>query len=650
MNRGGRSGETALALALEAVSRHEIPPADLCLTLAREYRKIGDLAAAWRWALAVVDAGDDFTAWRSAAALLDACAAGAPPPRRTVRIAVAGSYTTEQLVTMLRVASARIGIAADITNGGYAQYRQEILDPTSSLHAASPDLVLVATHEGEVGLPLLADDPVAAVESELERWTSLWRAVDRHSAARVVQHNFVVPSGPPWGHLSVQLTNSRYAMLQSLNARLGSAAAEARGVSIVDCDRIAAEFGKDRWADARYWHLSKQAVSLEALPLLSRHTAAVIAAGLGLSRKCIVLDLDNTLWGGIIGEDGLEGIALGNGPRGEAFVAFQDYLHALRERGVVLAVVSKNNDADAREPFERLPDMRLKLEDIACFAAGWSAKPDSIRAVARQLGLGLDALVFVDDNPAERQAVRSALPEVDVVPLPQDPAGYVRALSRYLMLEPSAFTAEDADRTRQYQARAEAARLESSAESVEEFLAGLRMQAIVRPFDDIDLPRIEQLIGKTNQFNLTTRRHGLPYLRAVMADARAIHLTLRLRDRFADHGLVAVLIATPRDGALDIDSWLMSCRVIGRTVEHELFRQLLRRARECGYDVLTGTHIPTAKNELVRDLYARLGFERIGEVEGATRWRYDLARGDEPGGRYIEVMDDWHPADDAGAA
>jgi FkbH-like protein len=551
---------------------------------------------------------------------------------------------------MLRLAAARSGIALDVVDGAYGQYRQEILDPRSPLYASIPDFVLIATHERELGLPSLADAAAAAVETELERWTSLWRAVGRHSAARVVQHNFVVPPGPPWGHLSAQLPESRHAMTLALNVRLGVAAAQSRGVAIVDCDRIASEFGKTRWVDPRYWHLSKQAVSLEALPLLARHTAAVIAASLGLGRKCIVLDLDNTLWGGIVGEDGLEGIALGSGPKGEAFVAFQEYLQALRQRGVILAVVSKNNDADAREPFEKHPDMRLRLEDIACFAAGWSAKPDSIRAVARQLGIGLDALVFVDDNPAERQAVRSALPDVDVVRLPSDPASYVRTLSQYLLLEPASFTAEDADRTRQYQARAEAARLESTADSIEEFLSGLRMRAVVRPFDDIDLPRIEQLIGKTNQFNFTTRRHALPQLRRFMADPGCVHLSLRLRDRFADHGLVAVLIATPRDGALDIDSWLMSCRVIGRTVEAELFRQLVRRARNSGYNALTGTYIPTPKNDLVRDLYPRFGFESLGEMDGVTRWRYDLRDGEEPRGRYIEVVDDWYTADDAGAA
>jgi FkbH-like protein len=308
-------------------------------------------------------------------------------------------------------------------------------------------------------------------------------------------------------------------------------------------------------------------------------------------------------------------------------------------------VVSKNNAADAREPFEKHPDMRLRLGDIACFSAGWDAKPDSVRAVARELGIGLDALLFVDDNPAERHAVRAALPDVDVLVLPEDPAYYVRALSRYLLLEPAAFTAEDAARTSQYQARAEAAALEAASGSMPEFLRSLRMRATLRPFDELDLPRIEQLIGKTNQFNLTTRRHALPRLRQFLATAGSVAFSVRLRDRFTDHGLVGVLIAVPDGDALDIDTWLMSCRVIGRTVEEAMLGELLRRARALGYNVVSGTYAPTAKNELVRDLYSRLGFEAAGGDGGSTRWRYDLRRVDDTKTQYIEVADEQHAAD-----
>jgi FkbH-like protein len=339
----------------------------------------------------------------------------------------------------------------------------------------------------------------------------------------------------------------------------------------------------------------------------------------------LVLDLDNTLWGGVVGEDGLAGIRLGAGsPEGEAYVAFQEYVLALKRKGVVLAVCSKNDEADALEPFERHPEMRIRRQDLAALVADWRTKSECIRAIARGLGVGLDSVVFVDDNPVERQGVRELLPEVDVVTLPEEPALYARALSRYLYFETSALTAEDAGRTAQYRARAELQATESAAGSVEEFYRGLRMEAVVAPFDELSLPRIAQLIGKTNQFNLTTRRHGLPQLEAFVRDPSCVHLYLRLRDRFADHGLVGVLIALGDADALEIESWLMSCRVIGRTADAEMLAHLSRIALERGYRLLRGTYVPTAKNGLVKELYGNFGFTPAGERGGVTTWNYDL--------------------------
>jgi FkbH-like protein len=460
------------------------------------------------------------------------------------------------------------------------------------------------------------------MQRELEKWTTLWRSARQRCKARIVQHNFAIPPEQPFGHLGARLEGSRYAMTQALNLRLGAAAGE--DAAIVDCERLSAMIGKLRWFDSKYWHLAKQAVSLEALPLLARHTAAVIAASLGLSKKCIVLDLDNTLWGGVIGEDGLAGIKLGGSPAGEAHVAFQEHLLKLKDKGLLLAVCSKNNDADAKEPFLKHPEMRIKLDDIACFMANWETKPRNLRQIASTLNIGIDSLVFVDDNPAERTIVRQLVPEVEVITLPADPSGYIRALESCLLLETPSFTEEDRLRTAQYRGRAAIAELEASAASIEEFYRSLAMSAVVKPFDSIDLPRIAQLLGKTNQFNLTTRRHGVPQLQAFMANPDCVHLSLRLRDRFADHGLVSLAIALKRDDALDIETWLMSCRVIGRTVEAELLKHLCLHAQRLGCHKLTGTYIPTAKNGMVKDIYARFGFDKTGDDNGVTRWCYDL--------------------------
>jgi FkbH-like protein len=288
-------------------------------------------------------------------------------------------------------------------------------------------------------------------------------------------------------------------------------------------------------------------------------------------------------------------------------------------------VCSKNNEADAREPFEKHPDMVLGTGDIAAFVANWRTKPENLRDIARILNIGLDALAFADDNPAEREIVRQMVPEIEVITLPADPAGYVRAVDDSLLFETASFTAEDAGRTRQYKARAETARLEASAESLEDFYESLGMEARIAPIDEMTLPRVVQLLGKTNQFNLTTRRHSMEAVRGFVADPECVHIGLALRDRFAEHGLVGVLIAFRRGETLDIDTWLMSCRVIGRTVENEMLAELCRRAAELGCSTLRGTYAPTAKNGMVSGLYAKFGFEQVGELDGTTSWSYDLA-------------------------
>lgn len=615
----GRFEEAAAAYAAAAAGEAHAP--GLCLKLARCQERLGNGADAMRWALAAADTAEDFTSWQAAAGIARRHVDADAPPRRA-RLAILGSYTTSQFATLLWLAALRVGIALELYECGYAQYRQEILDPASRLYEFDPDVIVLAVHSGELALPGYSAAPEDDVAAEMGRWQSLWRTLQERSTAVLVQHLFALPPEAPLGHLGSTLPGSRAVMAQAVNTELAASVPD--NVAVVDCERLASLVGKRRWFDARYWHLAKQAVALDALPVLARHTAAVVAARLGLGKKCLVLDLDNTLWGGIIGEDGLRGIRLGDTPEGEAFQAFQESVLALKERGVILAVCSKNNDADAREVFERHPAMRIGLDDIAVFVADWRPKPEQLRSVAAALDIGVDSLVFVDDNPAEREAVRQLLPEVDVVTLPADPAGYVAALSEYLLFEPASFTAEDSRRTKHYRARADAAAAAASAETMEDFYRSLEMRAVVSPFTEDDLPRIAQLVGKTNQFNVTTRRHSAAALAGFAADPDCAHLTVRLRDRFADHGLIAVVIAFRRGDALEIDTWLMSCRVIGRRLEETTFHELCRAATDRGCTQIRGSYVPTARNGLVRDLFARLGFEPVGESDGVTEWEYDL--------------------------
>jgi FkbH-like protein len=614
----------AIDAYLKAAEDVEPAPASLCLALARTYARLENIPQAVRWATAVVDAGDDFPAWMAAAALIDkATKWKIAEPRRRARVALAGSFTTSQLKSILPLAALRHGIELDVWETPYGQYRQELLDSKSELYRRDPNFVVLAVHEGELTLPFLSQNPATDVAEEIARWATLWEAASLRSSARVLQFNFALPAEAPMGHLGTRLPASRYAMAQAVNTGLGAAASSK--VTIVDCERLSALVGKEKWTDPRYWQLSKQAVSMQALPLLARHLTAVIAADLGLSRKCLVLDLDNTLWGGVIAEDGLAGIKLGGDQTGEAFVAFQEYIRQLKDKGVILAACSKNNESDAKEPFERHPEMRLKLDDFAAFVANWEPKADNLVRIAETLNIGLDSLVFVDDNPVERAAVRRAMLQVDVISLPADPAYYTRTLSQYLMFETTTFTAEDTRRTEQYRARTLAARLEKSAGSLEELWESLEMTATIAPFDELNLPRIVQLIGKTNQFNLTTRRYGQAQLEAFMQDPDCVHFSLRLRDRFTDHGLVALMIGIQRGQILDIDTWLMSCRVIGRTVDRTMLAHLCTHAAHRGAKTIRGLYIPAAKNQLVKDIYSQFGFLPAEEIADGQAWHYDLA-------------------------
>jgi len=617
------AAETGDELARAASAAGESATAAECLQLARGFERAGDPHEALRWALAVPDTTDDFTSWQAAAAIAARTASAYGDVRRTARLALVGSYTTSQLATMLRLAALREGIALEIYESPFGQYRQEVLDARSAMYAFSPDVIVVAVHDRDLALPQHSAAPAEDLSNEAERWHSLWHAVASRSSATVVQHLFAIPPEAPFGHLGATLPGARPALIQKLNADLAASCPD--HVAVVDCDRLAALIGKRRWFDARYWHFAKQGVALDALPLLARHTVAVVAARLGLTRKCLVLDLDNTLWGGIVGEDGLDGLRLGDTAEGEAFQAFQESILTLKNRGVVLAVCSKNNEADAKEVFERHPSMRIALDDIAVFVADWRPKPEQLRTVAAELDIGLDALVFVDDNPVEREAVRQLLPEVDVIRLPDEPADFVQALSDYLLFEPASFTHEDARRTELYRGRAAARQASTTAESLEDFFRSLEMHATISPFTSANLPRVAQLVGKTNQFNLTTRRHSAATLASFVADDACVHRTFTLADKFTHHGLVGLVIAFAKGETLEVDTWLMSCRVIGRTLEQTVLDELVDCARERCCTTIIGTYEPTQKNALVADLYAKLGFTPLSQDAERRRWSYDVA-------------------------
>ncbi len=540
-----------------------------------------------------------------------------------LRLAIVGSSTVEHLLPSIRVAALRRKVMVDVYIAPYGLYRQEILNPSSDLYQFVPDVVLMALGADALSVQLPLHSPMSvvqdSVQQQVEEWEHLWIVLSEQCSATIIQHLLVLPPETLFGQYDALLPASRNNILSEANSVLRKKARQ-RNVLLLDVDALASTIGKNNWCDPSLWHHAKQEISPAFAPLYGDAVSGLLAALRGLSYKCLVLDLDNTLWGGVIGDDGLEGIEIGQGnATGEAFLAFQNYVKSLKERGIILAVCSKNNEDNALEPFKLHPEMVLKQDDISCFVANWDDKATNIRQIASQLNIGLDSLVFFDDNPVERGIVRQYVPEIAVVEVPEDPANYVRCLASTGYFDAVSFSADDQVRTEQYIANRQRQTLKDTAHTIDSFLETLKMEMIVSPFEKLSIPRITQLINKSNQFNLTTRRYTQVQVEEMASDPTILDFQIRLSDKFGDNGLISVVIGKPSPDdpqSLHLDTWLMSCRVLGRQVEHEVLNSIAERAQKCGFNVLVGEYIKTAKNDMVKDLYERLGFTRIHEDSG----------------------------------
>jgi FkbH-like protein len=554
-------------------------------------------------------------------------AAGAVQSPRQCRLAMLGNATFDFALPVLKAVAFASGIDLTTFRGSYNQHIQEVMDGASGLHEFAPEIIVLALDWRWLALEELVTDPATIIAQKLQEIETIWHSIAAEFHCHIIQHNFAVPELSPFGALSARSGTGKANVIRRLNLALFERSAMRSDVTVLDVDEIASLFGKRAWDDARLWIAAKQYPAPEAAGLLAAHQVSMLRALLGLSAKCLVLDLDNVLWGGIIGEDGIGGIRLGGSAEGEAYIEFQKYIKSLRDRGVILAVCSKNNEADAKAPFVDHPEMVLRLDDIAIFAANWSTKVDNLREIARRLNIGLDSMVFVDDNPVEREHVRRSIPEIEVPEMPADPALYTESLHRELLFETLTITKEDKARANSYKANFEREALQVSAGSLDHFLAGLEMQLELRPFDQPNLPRIVQLINKTNQFNLTTRRMPAEQVEAYAARSENYTQFIRLRDRFGDSGITGVLMASPEGNALMIDVWLMSCRVLGRKVEEAMISAAWNDARAAGFKALLGRYVPTAKNGQVADLYERMGFTFLEQsADGVRSYRAELNR------------------------
>jgi FkbH-like protein len=592
-----------------------------------------DLSEAWAALVQLANYNLDFLKTDHLGAVLRKRFSDAPPPglaTRPVRLAVLGTSTLSHLISGMRVGALRRNVWIDVYEGDYGQYVSELRDPNSALHAFKPDMVLLSLDSvhllrgfSAVTTPAEATSEVEAVLAHVQ---DCWRLVREQFGCPVIQQTLLPVFSPVMGGDENRLPSSKVRGVTRVNEAIRQAA-ESDNIDILSIDDWVSRFGLASWHNPTLWHRAKQQVSPVASPFYGDLVGRLIGARQGLSAKCLVLDLDNTLWGGVIGDDGLEGIVLGQGSAaGEAFLVLQNYALELARRGILLAVCSKNDEVNAFAAFDQHPDMLLKRSDITCFVANWDDKAKNIRQIAKRLNIGLDSLVFVDDNPFERNLVRTELPMVRVPELHDEPGLMARTVADAGYFEGVGLTDEDRERTQQYRANAERVSLQADASDMESYLRSLDMKLIWRPFDRIGLPRIVQLINKTNQFNLTTRRYTEREVAAVIDDPRQFGLQLRLVDRFGDNGIIGIVIGViGADGRCRLDTWLMSCRVLGRQVEEATLNIVDAEACRLSATTLVGEYLPTAKNAMVAELYPRLGFAPEAAANSGQVWMLDLA-------------------------
>ncbi len=534
-------------------------------------------------------------------------------PLSSLSMAILANSTFDLVIDELPAAAARHGVAAVLSAAPFDQVMQSALDPTSEVNRADVDVVWLAVDHRWFGLENgVAAEPDKRLAEAVDQISTVVHALRNHGGHTVIMQTVPVPPLPLFGSFDARVAGSQRALIQHLNTAIAAIAAETSSI-VADIAALAAQVGADQWFDPVSWNLYKLPCSPTCNALYADFIARLLSSVRGRTRKCLVLDLDNTLWGGVVGDDGMDALKLGQGSgEGEAFLAVQRLALSLKERGIILAVASKNDDEVARGPFRNHPDMLLRENDIAVFQANWLDKPSNLEAIAKQLNIGIDSLVFLDDNPAERAQVRAALPSVAVPELPGDPAWYPWYLANAGYFEATSFSQEDRLRAESYAANAKRAEVSTKARDLGDYLASLGIEIQFASFDAVGRPRISQLINKSNQFNLTTRRYTEADVRNREQDPDAITLQVRLADRFGDFGMIGVIIGLlsndPAGRTLTIDTWLMSCRVLGRRVEEAMLGELVRLARQADVQRIVGVYIPTEKNHMVSEHYTKLGF------------------------------------------
>lgn len=531
-----------------------------------------------------------------------------------IKVALLGDTATQFLATALKGTGIDRGFNLDLFEAEFNQIERQFMDPGSDLHAFDPEYIVVfqSTHKWLEKHALSNNEQKTALADERLAFV---RSICGLTQAKIIYLNYPEIEDTVFGSYANRVPLSFTWQVRKFNFELMRLSQEIPNLYICDLAGVQSKFGRERFFDAAVYTSTEMILSLDALPYVSARIIDIICSLKGRFKKCLILDLDNTLWGGVVGDDGLEGIQLGHGLGiGKVFTEFQMWIKKLKERGIILCICSKNDEDKAKEPFEKHPDMVLRLSDIAVFMANWETKVDNIRAIQQILNIGFDSMVFLDDNPFERNIVREHIPGITVPELPEDPADYLEFLYSLNLFETTSYSVTDKDRTKQYQIEAERTSYAKTFTNEAEFLRSLEMVSKVEGFTPFNTPRVAQLSQRSNQFNLRTVRYTEADITSMSNDPGIIPVTFTLEDKFGDNGLICVVILKKLDEeSLFIDTWFMSCRVLKRGMEDFTLNTVVLKAREHGYRRIVGEYLPTLKNGMVKDHYDRLGFKPLGE-------------------------------------
>lgn len=541
------------------------------------------------------------------------------------RIAVLGGSTTHDIVEILELFLLHSGIKPTFYQSEYAQFWQDAMFPNPALKSFAPDIIFIHTSNRNItAYPTLLDDEMAVnvlLDTEFNRFSVMWDELHDTYGCPIIQNNFEYPFYRLLGNRDAWDFRGKVNYVTCLNAKFYEYAQKHDSFFINDINWLAADYGLEKWADPFYWHMYKYALNLSAIPYLAHSVASIISSVFGKNKKVLALDLDNTLWGGIVGDDGAENLKIGQETsEGQVYSEFQAYLKAHKQLGILLSVNSKNDYSNALAGLN-LSDCVLKPEDFVVIKANWEPKSQNLMDIADELALLPESFVFVDDNPAEREIIRSqvsgvATPEMD------RPERFIYTLDRSHFFEATNISEDDLKRVEMYTANVGRAKLQSSFVYYNEYLLSLSMEAEIKPFDSFHASRIAQLTNKSNQFNLTTKRYTQGEIEATAVDPERITLYGKLTDKFGDNGVVSVVIGRNIENTLHMELWLMSCRVLKREFEQAMLDEVVRLAVARGLDEIRGYYYPTAKNSMVKDFYGCMGFEKLSEDEtGISKWR-----------------------------